>query len=451
MRILYPSPRKFFYAHYRIAGIAIPAMLAQITLPLLGLVDTAMMGHFASSEALSAVAIGTGLYMILANSAGFLRSSTLGFVAQSWGAGDWQGLQIWFLRSMVLASAISILLVALSLFALPFLPLIGTTEIDNNLNAFLRIRLWGMPAYLFNLTFIGVMLGCQNSRAVLFVMLLTNMINMILDYILVALVGMKADGVALATVVAEYIGAGYGLWLVHRILRAQGVPLVFPTLARLWGDFLPFKRLLSLNLHFFIRSTLVSLCFAYLPIISASLGTEIAAANAVMLNLWFMTAYTLDGVANAAESLCGRAIGRRMPRLLKIFIVHMHLWCIPLCLISLAIFAEFWDSFILLQTSDIQVQFLAYNYRHMLYLALLIAPWCILLDGVYYGATLGREVSSTMIAAAVIYFSAMMILPEKIENTGIWAALLLLFFVRGAGLYFYLPHVYAQAIKQRKP
>ena len=445
------SSRHSGYYHRTILNLALPAMLAQLSLPLLGLVDTAVMGHFASTEALAAIATGTALYMMVASSTGFLRSSTLGLVAQAWGRGDNAALRDWFLRSFLLALGVGVLLTGLALLLLIFF---DWQSFDpgfyQSLYDYLIIRIWALPACTVNLVCLGMVLGFQDARSVLRIMLLANIVNILLDLVFVIGVGMQADGVALATLLAEYFAALYGLKIVLSRLRGRGIILNTKDIARLIQNLPAFRALCVLNGHFFVRSTILSLCFAALPVTAARFGAEFTAANAVVLNLWFMMSYSMDGIANAAESLTGRAIGRGLPRLLRGFVWRLHLWVIPVAIFYIIVFIVFFDSFIAFQTSDVQVRTLAMEMRIWLYLALLISPFCLLLDGIYYGATLGKEVSSSMLVAGCIFGFSLLVLPEYFGNAALWFSLNILFFARTVGLYLFLPKVMHKAQQERQ-
>ncbi len=443
--------RRENYYHRTILSLAIPAMLAQISLPLLGLVDTAVMGHFASTEALAAVATGAGIYMVIANSTGFLRSSTLGLVAQSWGRGDKTALKNWFLRSLLLALLIGIFLTLISVTLLQFLDWKSfDLQFDQGLYEYLIIRAWGLPAYTLNLVCLGMVLGFQDSRAVLRIMLLANLVNMVLDVVFVVGLDMHAEGVAYATLIAEYLAAGYGLYLVMGKFTSRNIALRIVDFQKIIQDLFAFRPLLALNGHFFLRSTTLSLCFAALPIAAAGFGAEFVAANAVVLNLWLMTSYTLDGIANAAEALVGRTIGRGRPKMLKEFLWRLHFWLLPIISVYFVVFAVFFEHFIALQTSDTTIQAMANDLRYWLYLGLFLSPFCVLLDGVYYGAALGKEVSSTMLVAGLAFGLCLFGFRETLGNEAIWLSLNLLFIIRSVGLYLFMPRVMQRANRTRQ-
>lgn len=280
--------------------LALPMIFSNITVPLLGLVDTAVIGHLDSPIYLGGVAIGavatSFLFMLLL----FLRMSTTGLAAQALGAKNPQALARAFMQPLLLAllAGGAIVLLRYPLIELALRIVGGDGEVLEQARRFLEIRWLSAPAALANLVLLGWLLGVQYVRAPVILLIVGNLLNIVLDIWLVMGLGWNVRGAAAATAIAEYATLLLGLWLAWRVMRLRGITLQM--LRQAWrGDL---RRLLALNRDIMLRSLLLQLCFASLTIFGARLGSEVVAVNAVLMNLLTFTAYALDGFAYAVEA-----------------------------------------------------------------------------------------------------------------------------------------------------
>lgn len=289
--------------------LALPMIFCNITVPLLGLVDTAVIGHLDSPVYLGGVAVGATatsfLFMLLL----FLRMSTTGLTAQAWGAKDPLRLARALLQPLALALGAGVLII---LFRLPLINLAlhivgGSEAVLEQARRFLDIRWLSAPASLANLVLLGWLLGVQYARAPVILLVVGNLLNIVLDLWLVMGLRMNVQGAALATVTAEYATLIIGLMMAKRVLTLRGVSLAM--LKNAWrGDM---RRLLALNRDIMLRSLLLQLCFGALTVYGARLGSDIVAVNAVLMTMLTFTAYALDGFAYAVEAHSGQAYGAR--------------------------------------------------------------------------------------------------------------------------------------------
>lgn len=289
--------------------LALPMIFSNITVPLLGLVDTAVIGHLDSPVYLGGVAVGATatsfLFMLLL----FLRMSTTGLTAQAWGAKDPLRLARALVQPLVLALGAGVLII---LFRLPLINLAlhivgGSEAVLEQARRFLEIRWLSAPASLANLVLLGWLLGVQYARAPVILLVVGNLLNIVLDLWLVMGLRMNVQGAALATVTAEYATLIIGLMMAKRVLTLRGVSLAM--LKNAWrGDM---RRLLALNRDIMLRSLLLQLCFGALTVFGARLGSDIVAVNAVLMTMLTFTAYALDGFAYAVEAHSGQAYGAR--------------------------------------------------------------------------------------------------------------------------------------------
>lgn len=289
--------------------LALPMIFSNITVPLLGLVDTAVIGHLDSPVYLGGVAIGATatsfLFMLLL----FLRMSTTGLTEQAYGAKDPLRLARALVQPLILALGAGALIV---LFRTPLIDLAlhivgGSEAVLEQARRFLEIRWLSAPASLANLVLLGWLLGVQYARAPVILLVVGNLLNIVLDLWLVMGLHMNVRGAALATAVAEYGTFLIGLWMVWRVLAMRGISLVM--LKTAWRGNI--RKLLALNRDIMLRSLLLQLCFGALTVFGARLGPEIVAVNAVLMTLLTFTAYALDGFAYAVEAHSGHAYGAR--------------------------------------------------------------------------------------------------------------------------------------------
>ena len=289
--------------------LALPMIFSNITVPLLGLVDTAVIGHLDSPVYLGGVAVGATatsfLFMLLL----FLRMSTTGLTAQAYGAKNPQALARALVQPLLLALGAGALI---ALLRTPIIDLAlhivgGSEAVLEQARRFLEIRWLSAPASLANLVLLGWLLGVQYARAPVILLVVGNILNIVLDVWLVMGLHMNVQGAALATVIAEYATLLIGLLMVRKILKLRGIS--GEMLKTAWRG--NFRRLLALNRDIMLRSLLLQLCFGAITVLGARLGSDIIAVNAVLMTLLTFTAYALDGFAYAVEAHSGQAYGAR--------------------------------------------------------------------------------------------------------------------------------------------
>lgn len=411
--------------------LALPMIFSNITVPLLGLVDTAVVGHLDSPVYLGGVAIGATatsfLFMLLL----FLRMSTTGLTAQAYGAKNATALARALVQPLLLA------LVAGALIVLLRTPLIdlalhiagGNDVVLEQARRFLEIRWLSAPASLGNLVLLGWLLGVQYARAPVILLVVGNLLNIALDLWLVMGLHMNVQGAALATVVAEYATFAIGLLMVRRVLVLRNISL--PMLKDAWRGGV--RRLLTLNRDIMLRSLLVQLCFGSITVLGARLGGEMVAANAVLMMFLTFTAYALDGFAYAVEAHSGQAYGARDSSQL------MAVWraaCRQAGLVALffaALYALAGNSIIALLTSLPTLQALAGHYLFWQVILPLVGVWCYLLDGMFVGATRAAEMRNSMAVAAVGFAITLLTVPV-LGNHGLWLSLTVFLALRGLTL-----------------
>jgi len=413
--------------------LALPMIFSNITVPLLGLVDTAVIGHLDSPVYLGGVAIGATatsfLFMLLL----FLRMSTTGLTAQAYGAKDPQRLARALVQPLILALGAGALIVLLRTPLIDLaLHIVGGSEtVLEQARRFLEIRWLSAPASLANLVLLGWLLGVQYARAPVILLVVGNLLNIVLDLWLVMGLHMNVQGAALATAIAEYGTFFIGLWMVWHVLTMRGISVSL--LKTAWRGNI--RTLLALNRDIMLRSLLLQLCFGALTVFGARLGPDIVAVNAVLMTLLTFTAYALDGFAYAVEAHSGQAYGARESDQLR------DVWraaCRQAGLVALAFaltYACFGQQIIALLTSLPRLRELAGHYLIWQAILPVVGVWCYLLDGMFIGATRGAEMRNSMAVAAAGFGLTLLTLPS-LGNHGLWLALAVFLALRGLSLAF---------------
>lgn len=418
--------------HRRILAIALPMIVSNLSVPLLGIVDTAVIGHLESPVYLAAVAVGTTIFSFLFLGLNFLRLSTTGVTAQARGRADHAAVRQALAQSVLVALGLAGVLIAaqwpLEQAALAILG--PTSDVAHSAALYFMIRIWAAPAVLVNFALIGWFLGMGNARAPLAVMVAMALVNMGLDAGFVLALGWKVAGVAAGTLVAEYLGAGLSIALAFRLLKSH--PGHWSTVKI--ADRAAFNRLLSINGNIFLRSLALMFVFGFFTAAGARLGTVVLAANALLLNFQNVLSYALDGFAHAAEALCGHAIGRadrhRFDRIMKASL----LWSPGLA----GLFALAWglsgNAVIGLLTDLPDVRDAAAQYLPWIVALPLVAVWSFLFDGVYIGATRARAMRNAMLFSTFVCFLPAWFFSRSLGNHGLWLAFTVFFAARGLSM-----------------
>jgi multidrug resistance protein, MATE family len=421
--------------HGAVFALALPMVFSNITTPLLGLVDTWVIGHLSQAWFLGGVSVGATLINLIFWLLGFLRMSTTGLTAQAHGAASGRDLLDTLARAMGLALVMGVLVMAL---VLPLLPHIiglsgGSAEVQHYAGQYVAVRIWSAPAALCNLVIMGWLLGLQDARSPMALLILSNLINMVLDALFVLGLGWEVKGVAAASLIADYCALGVGIWLVSRRLRSLAPDVWQGALSR-WRQWPALLRLLGLNRDIFIRSLCLQLCFAFMTLQGARLGDVTVAANAVLLNLLMLISYGLDGFAYGAEAMVGRAIGRRDRQGLREVIVLNLGWALLVAAGFTLIFGLAGQALIASITSLPEVILEAQRNLPWLVVMPLLAVWCFLFDGIFIGATRAREMRNSMLVAVFAGFFPVWWLCQPLGSSALWAAMAALMVGRGLSL-----------------
>nr|WP_275298290.1 MATE family efflux transporter [Halomonas campisalis] len=417
--------------------MAWPIILSNITVPLLGLVDTAVVGHLPDSRYLAGVTLGATLFSFLYWGFGFLRMGTTGLTSQAVGRESDGEVRNLLGQSLLLAAGIG---TALILFSQPLIALglwlLDGSEVATALAAeYAQIRILSAPAVLANYAILGWFLGQQNSRVTLAILVLTNGVNIALDLLFVVGLGMTSDGVAWATVIADYTALAFGGALVMRQLKLLEGRFLRERLLRLGA----YGELFHVNANLFVRTLGLLFAMAFFTSRGAVQGDTVLAANAVLLQFIMLTAYALDGFAHAAEAIVGRAVGRRRWDEFAAAVRSAAWFSLITAAAAALVFALGGQYLISLLTSLPEVRATAASYLPWMVAMPLITVWSYLFDGVFIGATAIREMRNSIFAGLAVYLPVWW-LSQGLGNHGLWLAFLTFALVRSAVLTGYYLH-----------
>ncbi len=418
--------------HRAVWRLSVPIMLSNLSVPLLGAVDTAVVGHLPEPHHLGAVALGSMVFNFIYWGFGFLRMGTAGLTAQAHGAGHPDEVRAAVARGLMIAGAIALVTVAaqgLIVFAV-FDLVEASADVEASARVYVLTRIWGAPAALSIYVILGWFLGLQNTRATLYVQLWMNGLNIVLDVAFVVGLGWGVFGVALATVIAEFAGLALALWLMRDALRRIAGRLDWD---RVWSRG-RIRLTLGLNVDIFVRTVCLVFGFAYFTAEGARLGDVLLAANAVLMNFQLLMAHALDGFANAAQAMVGRAVGAADRAELRAAIRVSSFWAAVTAALFVLVYAVAGAGIVALLTGIEEVRIAAGEYLPWAAAMPALSVAAFQFDGIFLGATLGRQMRNMMIVSVAVYLVLCAVLIPLWGNHGLWFALAAFMALRGLTL-----------------
>lgn len=417
--------------HRRILAIALPIVLSNATVPLLGVVDTGVIGQLGDPVPIGAVGIGAVIISAIYWVFGFLRMGTTGMTSQALGAEDQGEADALLSRALIIGfgAGVAIIVVQPLIFAGAFQLSPASPEVEALARDYMQVRVWSAPAAIALYGITGWLIAAERTKAVLVLQVWMNGLNIVLSFTFVIGLAWGVAGVALASFIAEWIGLAVGLLFCRGAFSRP--------FWREWSRVLDRARLISVaavNRDIFLRSLLLQSIFVSFLFFGADFGDVPLAANQVLLQFLYVTAYALDGFAFAAETLVGNAMGARDRARLRRAAVLNSAWGTGIMVVFALGVALFGAAAIDLMTTSEEVRATAKDYLPWVIAApvLGVASW--MLDGVFIGATRTADMRNMMLISTVIYFLAVWLLAPAFENHGLWAALILSFVARGVTL-----------------
>lgn len=430
--------------HLAIARTAFPIILANATVPLLGLADTAAIGHTGGAQDLGAIALGALVFSFVYWGFGFLRMGTTGFIAQAAGAGDYTEVRDVFARASIMGMGIGVVLLFLQQFiGMAALYLLDASDsVKDGVRIYFGTRIWGAPATLMTFSLLGVMIGLGKTRQLLILQLVLNGLNIGLNVLFVVGLGWGVKGIAAGTVIAEWTALFVGIAMVYRMLNQTGTAGTSWSWARVLhrGKFV---QMLTTNGNIMVRTFAMLLGFAWFANQGAQFGDTTLAANHVLLQFVSFSAFFLDGYAYVVEMMVGKAVGAgddaRFRRELRQANQLAGFTALVLALGFL------WGGGAAIDglTSDEGVRGTAHRYLPYACAYILLSFYAFQMDGVFIGATKSAEMRNASVFSFLVFIGSGLILTAYWNNTGLWLAFIAYVAVRGLSLGFYLPRVNA--------
>jgi MATE family multidrug resistance protein len=409
--------------HRQVWAMAWPIILANITVPMLGAVDTAVVGHLPEPYYIGAVAIGAMLFNYIYHLFNCLRMGTTGPTAQARGAGEHAEVRAMIARALLLAGVIGgvIIVLQLPILAFAFWVIDASAQVERYAREYFLIRVWSMPAVLGSYAIIGWFYGLRNVRTPLLIQVFVNCLNIVLALVFVFVFHWDVPGVAAASLIAEYAGLLLGLYSVWRTLRELPRGNASGRRTRLL-DPAQLRRMVTINGDIVLRTICVVSVLGFFMAKSAELGDVQLAANQVLHHFLVFTSFALDGVAHAAEAILGESVGRRDRAAFAHDMRVVFLWSGIIGLMNIVIYAVAGHAIIALMTSIPEVRAAAASHLWWPVLMPLASVWAYTYDGVYLAATRTRIMRNTMLVSFAVFLVLLYTLMPLIGNTGLWIA-----------------------------
>lgn len=414
--------------HRRVLGIALPILLSNATIPLLGLVDTAVVGQLGDAAPIGAVGMGGVILATLYMLFGFLRMGTTGLAAQARGTGDAIETGLVLYRALIIAGLSGLALIALQwpILQAAFALSPASPEVESLAGSYVGIRIWGAPATIAFYAVTGWLIAQERSRAVLLLQLWINLVNIGLDVTFVIGFGWGVPGVAWATLIGEYAGLAMALYLC----RSAFLPHLRPRRADL-AEPAALRAMMAMNVDLIIRSLLLQAGFTSFVFLSAGQGDIGLAANQVLLQFLHLFAYVLDGFAFAAEALVGQAVGARAAGHVRRAAIISGQWALGGSILLTLAALTGGPAMIAAMTTSPEVRAEAAQYLPWIWVLPLASFASYIFDGIFVGATLSREMRNAMALSVMAYVATLLVSLPLIGNHGLWLSLIVLNLARG--------------------
>lgn len=415
----------------QILKIAIPSIVSNITVPLLGLVDVAITGHLGAAAYIAAISIGSMVFNTTYWLFGFLRMGSSGLTSQALGRRDLQEVTMWLVRGLVIAMGIGLLLILLQwpIREMALWLMRPEEEVRQMVITYFHICIWGAPAMLGLYTLNGWFIGMQNSRIPMVVAIVQNIINILVSLFFVFGLYMKVEGVASGTLIAQWIGFLLALALLFRFYRRH-LKSGNSQLEKLFSKS-ALKRFFVVNRDLFFRTVCLVSVMLFFTTAGSWQGEVTLAANTLLMQLFLLVSYVVDGFANAAEAMSGKYWGARNFWVFAHTVKHCFLWGFTCAFLFTVIYIVGGDAFVTLLTDESIVVDVAHEYIWWIYLIPICSIGAFIWDGVFVGITASREMLITSLVAAVVFFLLFVLVYQPWGNHGLWLSFLVYLLIRG--------------------
>lgn len=423
--------------HHDILRLALPSIISNITVPLLGLVDLTIVGHLGSEVYIGAIAVGTMIFNVLYWLLGFLRMGNSGMMSQAFGRRDGQAVRTILVRSLLMATGMGVLFIVLQrpLCDVALWVMHPSAEIAAAAHTYFSICIWSAPAVLALYALNGWFVGLQTTKVPMFIALFQNVVNILLSVGFVIVMHMKIEGVAWGTMLAQWAGALLAVFLAYRKLRKQPLPQQPHKIALRWMDFFVVNRDIFLRTLFLVAVNLSFTSFG------ARSGDVVLSANTLLLTFFTLFSYVMDGFAFAGEALCGKSFGASNVQRFQTYVVQLMKWGLGMALLFSMVYFLGGRLLLRLLTNNESVLGMAAHFLGWVVLIPLAGFMAFVYDGIFIGATMTRHMLLSTLLSAAVFFATYALLSSTLHNHALWLAFILFLLTRGLVLQGLLPHI----------
>ena len=427
---------------WQIFRLSIPIFFSNLAIPLVGIVDTGLMGHLDSQNYLIATSISTTFLTMIFWSFGFLRMGTVGLISQALGKADYRELTYIIVRNIFIAIFVSFLIIILKPILIQILALIFETSVETKklINEYISIRVFSAPAELIIYVLIGFYLGIQRTAISSLLIIILSLLNILLSVYFVTELNLNIIGVALGTLLAAYLTAISSIIFTYYFIikKFKVIPRINN---KIIFNYKKLLKLLNINFNIFIRTVLLTFSFFWVTYLSSTLGEEYVAINSILIQLVIISSFFLDAYAFSTEGIVGYSIGKKSEKMFLSSVKNSIILSFTTGLIISLIFLISAKEIINLITDLELLRYLSYKYISWVIIIPPIASFCYQMDGIFIGATQTKEMRNSMILSVIIYVTLSLFLVKEIHNYGIWFALILFMIMRTATLHFFFPNI----------
>lgn len=420
--------------------LSIPIFFSNLAIPMVGLIDTALMGHLENSKFLAATSVATSIIAMLFWSFGFLRMGTTGMVSQSLGKGDYREIVLNVLRNLTVAVVAGILILLLKYPILKLIKYFFKTSDETYflISEYISVRLFSAPAELSIYVIVGLFIGLQRTKISSFIIIFFSITNILLSVYFVKILNLSIYGVALGTVLSSYLSV-----LIFIIYTYYFIHKEFNIIPRYRKIFITKKiiKLLNINFDIFLRTLLLTFSFLWFTYQSSRINEDYLAVNSILLQFIVLASFFLDSYAHTTEGVVGFSLGRKVKKSFLLVVKNSFTLSFATGLIISLIYLLFFKQIINILTDIDYLRFLSYGYLFWIVLIPPVASICYQYDGIFIGASQTAEMRNAMIISVSIYILISIFLTENFNNHGLWFSLLVFMILRSLSLRFYFSNI----------
>lgn len=424
-----------------ILKLSIPIFFANLAIPLVGIIDTSLMGNLGNLSYLTATSIAANLFSMIFWSFGFLRMGTVGMVSQALGQNNYQEILNIILRNLIFVLMVSVLIFISQFFILNLsLKIFDLSELTKEFYIqYFKIRIYSAPGELTLYIITGLFVGLQKTKISSLAVGFFSILNIVLSVILVTKFDLNIKGVAYGTLFSALVTSV--IFLTYTFYYLKKFTTIELNITKLL-DFKKIKKIFNINFNIFIRTILLTFSFLWFTYLGTQIGENYVAANAILINLVFLSAFILDAYAFSTEGMVGYSLGKKDLKLFKTIVKNSFILS-SLTGLFISIIYFFINQYVINLMSDIEeIRKLSSSYVIWLILIPFIASFCYQFDGIFIGTSQTKELRNAMIFSVFFYLLFSIILTNYLSNTGVWISLCLFMILRAFSLYFYLDRIY---------